>query len=69
MALMVPAGYRAPVRFGVSALELPAPVLPEREREYSTLERPASRDPKSRVWLMLAGATLIFLGILPPSKS
>ena len=69
MTLMVPAGDISHKSASVfEALEPPAPVLPEREKEYSTLER-LSRDPKSRVWLMIAGATLIFLGILPPSRS
>lgn len=68
MSLMVPAGDIAHKSASVfEALEPPSPILPDREREYSTLER-LSRDPKSRVWLMLAGATLIFLGVLPPSR-
>lgn len=69
MALMVPAGDIAHKSASVfEALEPPAPKLPERTVSYSTLER-LSIDPKSRIWLMLAGATLIFLGILPPSRS
>lgn len=68
MSLMVPAGDIAHKSASVfEALEPPAPTLPERHKDYSTLER-LSRDPSSRVWLMLAGATLIFLGILPPSR-
>lgn len=68
MALIVPAGDIAGKSASVfQALEPPAPTLPERHRTYSTLER-LSRDPQSRIWLMLAGATLIFLGILPPSR-
>ena len=68
MALMVPAGDISHKSASVfEALEPPTPKLPERHREYSTLER-LSRDPSSRVWLMLAGATLIFLGVLPASR-
>ncbi|HZW06346.1 MAG TPA: hypothetical protein VFF65_04415 [Phycisphaerales bacterium] len=69
MALMVPAGDIARKSASVfEALEPPAPALPQRQKDFSTLER-LSRDPKSRVWLLIAGATLIFLGILPASRS
>lgn len=69
MTLMVPAGDISHKSASVfEALEPPAPKLPERSVNHSTLEK-LSIDSKSRIWLMLAGATLIFLGILPPSKS
>jgi hypothetical protein len=69
MTLMVPAGDIGHRSAGVfDNLEPPAPTLPERHKDYSTLER-LSKDPQARLWLMLAGATLIFLGILPPSRS
>lgn len=46
----------------------PAPiVLPQRVKRYSTLER-LSIDRESRIWLMLAGATMIFIGILPQTS-
>jgi hypothetical protein len=68
MSLMVPAGDVSHKSASVfDALEPAPPVLPERHRQYSTLER-LSRDPSSRIWLMLAGATLIFLGVLPPAR-
>jgi len=68
MTLMVPAGEIARKSASVfEALEPPAPQLPDRVKDYSTLER-LSRDPKSRIWLLIAGATLIFLGVLPPSR-
>ncbi|HYD00528.1 MAG TPA: hypothetical protein VEB22_04820, partial [Phycisphaerales bacterium] len=68
LALMVPAGDIARKSASVfEALEPPAPLLPERVKDPSTLER-LSADPKSRIWLLIAGATLIFLGILPAAK-
>lgn len=68
MSLMVPAGDVSRKTASVfDALEPAPPVLPERRKDYSTLER-LSRDPSSRIWLMLAGATLIFLGVLPPAR-
>ncbi|MEZ6243931.1 MAG: hypothetical protein R3B57_12915 [Phycisphaerales bacterium] len=62
-------GPRTPAAAGpLASLEPPATELPERVRVDSTLAGWAT-DETGRLWLIAAGAALVMVGLLPPSRA